>query len=131
MALPERQVTAQGWEMQFAVNYLGHFALVTGLKEALKSADRPRVVVVSSGAQLLTGVDFDDPQFERRPYDPIFAYAQSKTAGVLLAIGISQRWAEDGISANACAPGTIHTNLGRHLPAAALQMLGAMMQTAT
>jgi NAD(P)-dependent dehydrogenase (short-subunit alcohol dehydrogenase family) len=82
--------------------------------------------VVSSGAQLLAGVDFDDPQFERRPYDPLIAYAQSKTADVLLAVGISRRWAEDGIGANACAPGVIRTNLLRHLDAATLQALGAM-----
>ena len=70
MMIPERQVNAQGWEMQLATNYLGHFALVTGLRAALQAAERARVVVVSSGAQLLAGFDFDDPQFERRPYDP-------------------------------------------------------------
>src|SRR5436190_12612290 len=71
-------------------------------RRSLRGAERERarVVVVSSGAQLRAGVDFDDPQFERRPYDPFGAYAQSKTAEVLLAIGISRRWAEDGISAN-------------------------------
>lgn len=125
MMLPGRQVNAQGWEMQLATNYLGHFALVTGLQAALRSAERARVVVVSSGAQLLAGVDFDDPQFERRAYDPLFAYAQSKTADVLLAVGISRRWAGDGISANACAPGVIHTNLARHLDAATMQALGS------
>jgi NAD(P)-dependent dehydrogenase (short-subunit alcohol dehydrogenase family) len=126
MMLPERQVNAQGWEMQLATNHLGHFALVTGLRTALRSAERARVVVVSSGAHLLAGFDFDDPQFERRPYDPVTAYARSKTADVLLAVGISRRWAEDGIHANACAPGLIHTNLSRHLDAATLRTLGAM-----
>jgi NAD(P)-dependent dehydrogenase (short-subunit alcohol dehydrogenase family) len=126
MMLPERQVNAQGWEMQLATNYLGHFALVTGLRAALRSAERGRVVMVSSGAQLLAGFDFDDPQFERRPYDPVTAYAQSKTADVLLAVGISRRWAGDGIDANACAPGLVHTNLSRHLDRATLQTLGAM-----
>jgi NAD(P)-dependent dehydrogenase (short-subunit alcohol dehydrogenase family) len=125
MMLPERQVNAQGWEMQLATNYLGHFALLTGLRTALRSAGRGRVVTVSSGAQLLAGVDFDDPQFERRTYDPMIAYAQSKAADVLLAVGISRRWADDGITANACAPGVAHTNLSRHLDAASLQMLGA------
>ncbi len=82
--------------------------------------------MVSSGAQLRAGFDFDDPQFERRAYDPFVAYAQSKTADVLLAVGISRRWAEHGITANACAPGVIHTNLARHLDQATLQALGAM-----
>lgn len=126
MMLPDRQVTAQGWEMQLATNYLGHFALVHGLHSALKAAEKPRVVVVSSGAQLVAGFDFDDPQFERQPYDPFVAYARSKTADVLLAVGISRRWAEDGIVANACAPGTIHTNLSRHLDQATKQALGTM-----
>ncbi|CCK24943.1 putative oxidoreductase [Streptomyces davaonensis JCM 4913] len=126
MMLPTRQVNAQGWEMQLATNYLGHFGLVLGLHSALKDAEDPRVVVVSSGAQLRAGFDFDDPQFARHPYDPFVAYAQSKTADVLLAVGISRRWAEDGIAANACAPGWIHTNLARHLDKATLQALGAM-----
>ncbi|MFF4354850.1 SDR family NAD(P)-dependent oxidoreductase [Streptomyces sp. NPDC001530] len=126
MMLPTRQVNAQGWEMQLATNYLGHFALAVGLLPALRAADTPRVTVVSSGAQLRAGFDFDDPQFEHRPYDPFLAYAQSKTADVLLAVGISRRWAEHGITANACAPGWIHTNLTRHLDPATMQALGAM-----
>lgn len=126
MMLPTRQVNAQGWEMQLATNYLGHFALAVGLEDALRQTEKPRVVVVSSGAQLRAGFDFDDPQFERRPYDPFVAYAQSKTADVLLAVGISRRWAEHGITANACAPGWIHTNLARHLDRETLQALGAL-----
>ncbi|MEV7077940.1 SDR family NAD(P)-dependent oxidoreductase [Streptomyces sp. NPDC093516] len=126
MMLPTRQVNAQGWELQLATNYLGHFALAVGLRTALQAADQARVTVVSSGAQLRAGFDFADPQFAHRPYDPFLAYAQSKTADVLLAVGISRRWAEDGIAANSCAPGWIHTNLTRHLDAATMQALGAM-----
>ncbi|MGW0856924.1 SDR family NAD(P)-dependent oxidoreductase [Streptomyces sp. NPDC002690] len=126
MMLPAREVSAEGWEMQLAVNYLGHFALVLGLHDALRAAEKPRVTLVSSGAQLRAGFDFDDPQFERHPYDPFVAYARSKTADVLLAVGISRRWAADGISANACAPGWIHTNLTRHLDKATMQAFGAM-----
>ncbi|MEV6375259.1 SDR family NAD(P)-dependent oxidoreductase [Micromonospora musae] len=131
MALPERQLNAAGWEMQLATNYLGHFALVTGLRAALRSTGRtrsfgPRVVMVSSSAQLLAGFDFDDPHFERRPYDPLIAYAQSKAADTLFAVALSRRWAEDGICANAASPGSIHTNLTRHMDSATLQALGAM-----
>lgn len=126
MMLPTREVNAQGWEMQLATNYLGHFGLAVGLRSALQSAENARVVVLSSGAQLRAGFDFDDPQFERHPYDPFVAYARSKTADVLLAVGISRRWAEDGITANACAPGWIHTNLARHLDKATMQALGLM-----
>ncbi|MFB9831362.1 SDR family NAD(P)-dependent oxidoreductase [Actinoallomurus acaciae] len=126
MALPTRQVNAQGWEMHLAINYLGHFALLTGLRPALQAAERARVVVVSSGAQLVADFDFDDPQFERRPYNPIFAYAQSKTAETLLAVGISRRWAQDGITANACAPGQARTNLHRYMDEATLRALGRL-----
>ncbi|WP_327286822.1 SDR family NAD(P)-dependent oxidoreductase [Streptomyces sp. NBC_01198] len=126
MMLPTRQVNAQGWEMQLATNYLGHFALALGLLPALRAAEKPRVVAVSSGAQLRAEFDFDDPQFERRSYDPFVAYSQSKTADVLLAVGISRRWAEYGITATACAPGVIHTNLARHLDQATMQAYGAM-----
>ncbi|UBU16285.1 SDR family NAD(P)-dependent oxidoreductase [Nonomuraea gerenzanensis] len=115
MALPTRQVAANGWELQLATNFLGHFALITGLHDHLRQAGDARVVTVSSGAQLRAPVDFDDPHFERRPYDPWDAYAQSKTADVLLAVGLARRWAGDGITANAFEPGYVHTNLQRHL----------------
>lgn len=87
MALPTRQIAAKGRELRLATNFLGHFALVTALRENLRQAGDARVVVVGSGAQLREPFDFDDPHFERRPYDPWAAYAQSKTAGVLLAVG--------------------------------------------
>jgi NAD(P)-dependent dehydrogenase (short-subunit alcohol dehydrogenase family) len=124
MALPERREAANGWELQLATNYLGHFALATGLQEHLESAPAARVVVVSSGAQRLAPVDFDDPQFRQRPYDPWVAYAQSKTAGVLLAVGLARRWAPLGITANAVAPGWIKTRLQRHVDPAALRAMG-------
>lgn len=126
MALPTRQVAANGWELQLATNFLGHFALITGLYENLRQAGDARVVMVSSGAQLRAPFDFDDPHFEHRPYDPWAAYAQSKTADVLLAVGLARHWAADGVTANAFEPGYIHTNLQRHLDEAAMRAVGAM-----
>ncbi|WP_235854761.1 SDR family NAD(P)-dependent oxidoreductase [Nonomuraea aridisoli] len=126
MMVPTREVAANGWELQLATNFLGHFALVTGLYENLRQAGGARVVVVSSGAQLRAPFDFDDPHFERRPYDPFTAYAQSKTADVLLAVGIARRWAADGITANALDPGRIHTNLQRYLDHATRRAAGAI-----
>ncbi|GAB3834014.1 SDR family NAD(P)-dependent oxidoreductase [Dactylosporangium cerinum] len=108
--------TAQGWELQFAVNHLGHFALATGLHAALAAAGPSRVVVVSSVGHVNAGVDFDDVNFDRRPYDPWLAYGQSKTANVLFAVEAARRWAGDGIAVNALNPGRITaTNLGRHV----------------
>ncbi|GAB3941916.1 hypothetical protein GCM10027614_28060 [Micromonospora vulcania] len=114
MASPEMR-TPQGWEMQFATNHLGHFALATGLRPALAAADGARIVSVSSAAHLRSSVQFDDIQFERREYDPWQAYGQSKTANALFAVEASRRWADDGILANALMPGAIRTNLQRYV----------------
>jgi len=113
MATPERR-TRDGWELQFATNHLGHFALARGLLRAL-ARDGARIVVVSSSGHLLSPVVFDDLHFDFRRYDPIAAYAQSKTANVLFAVGATARWARDGITANAVMPGAIATNLQRHV----------------
>ncbi len=108
--------TPQGWELQFATNHLGHFALSTGLHGALAAADGPaRVVSVSSSAHHRSPVVFDDLHFERRDYDPWAAYGQSKTANVLFAVEASRRWAGDGITVNALMPGGIRTNLQRYI----------------
>jgi NAD(P)-dependent dehydrogenase (short-subunit alcohol dehydrogenase family) len=113
MACPE-QYTEQGWELQFATNHLGHFALATGLHAALVAAGNARIVVVSSSGHQLSPVIFDDLNFAFRPYDRWLAYGQSKTANVLFAVEASRRWAADGITANALMPGAIYTNLQRY-----------------
>ncbi|MGW3287080.1 SDR family NAD(P)-dependent oxidoreductase [Streptomyces sp. NPDC001002] len=113
MASPE-QYTEQGWELQFATNHLGHFALATGLHDALAADGSARVVVVSSTGHQQSPVVWDDINFAFRPYDPWLAYGQSKTANVLFAVEATRRWAEDNITANALMPGAIYTNLQRH-----------------
>jgi NAD(P)-dependent dehydrogenase (short-subunit alcohol dehydrogenase family) len=107
--------TPQGWEMQFATNHLGHFALATGLYRALAAAGGARIVSVSSSAHHRSPVVFEDIHFEHRPYEPWSAYGQSKTANVLFAVEASKRWAGDGITANALMPGGIRTNLQRYV----------------
>ena len=118
MAAPLTRTPA-GWEMQFATNHLGHFTLTTGLRGALAAAARTseqaRVVSVSSSAHLGSGIVFDDIHFRVRPYDPWLAYAQSKTANVLLAVEGSSRWADDGIVVNSLMPGAIRTGLQRYV----------------
>ncbi|MCW5313043.1 SDR family NAD(P)-dependent oxidoreductase [Nostoc sp. KVJ3] len=113
MALPE-QHTLEGWEMQFATNHLGHFALTLGLHDALAADGAARIVSVSSSAHMLSPIVFDDIHFAFRPYDPWLAYGQSKTANVLFAVAATGRWFRDGITANALMPGAIATNLQRH-----------------
>lgn len=118
MALPERQLTPAGWELQFAVNHLGHFALAAGLRDALAAAGGARIISLSSRGHLRAPVCFDDINFTARGYDPLIAYGQSKTANVLFAVEAARQWAGDGITANAVHPGAIlQTNLSRHMPA--------------
>ncbi|MFY1624257.1 SDR family NAD(P)-dependent oxidoreductase [Micromonospora sp. WMMD723] len=124
MASPERR-TPEGWELQFATNHLGHFALATGLHRALAAAEGARVVAVSSAAHLRSPVVFDDIHFRQRPYDPWEAYGQSKTANVLFAVEATRRWADDGIVSNALMPGAIHTNLQRYVSAEELERMRA------
>jgi len=116
MALPDLQLTVEGWEMQFATNHLGHFALALGLHDALAAAGGARIVSVSSRGHMRSPVVFDDLNFASRPYDPWLAYGQSKTANVLFAVEATRRWRDSRITANAVHPGAIlETNLTRHM----------------
>jgi NAD(P)-dependent dehydrogenase (short-subunit alcohol dehydrogenase family) len=107
--------TADGFEMQFGTNHIGHFALTTGLLPTLKAAGKARVVALSSIGHRRSDVVWDDINFERREYDPWAAYGQSKTANALFAVGFTQRFATDGITANAVMPGGIMTGLQKHM----------------
>lgn len=116
MATPETR-TPEGWELQFATNHLGHFALSIGLLEALEAAGQARVVSLSSAAHLGSPVIFEDIHFTRRQYDPQLAYRQSKTANVLFAVEATRRWGSKGVTVNAVMPGRIDTRLQRHVSA--------------
>jgi NAD(P)-dependent dehydrogenase (short-subunit alcohol dehydrogenase family) len=117
--------TPEGWEMQFATNHLGHFALATGLHDAMALAGGARIVSVSSSAHHRSPVVFEDIHFERREYEPWSAYGQSKTANVLFAVEATKQWASDGITANALMPGGIRTNLQRYVSEDELDRLRA------
>jgi NAD(P)-dependent dehydrogenase (short-subunit alcohol dehydrogenase family) len=126
MAVPERRLSPEGHEMQFATNHLGHFRLTVGLLPALRAAEGARIVALSSRAHLNSPMVFEDIDFERRDYDPALAYAQSKTANVLFAVAATDRWAGDGILANAVHPGAIaDSNLSRYYDPAVLDDLRA------
>jgi NAD(P)-dependent dehydrogenase (short-subunit alcohol dehydrogenase family) len=115
MAPQELTRTNEGFELQFATNHLGHFALALGLYEAMVAAKQARIVAVSSSGHLACPVVFDDLHFRFRDYDPFGAYGQSKTANVLFAVEANRRWADKGITANALHPGGIATRLQRHV----------------
>ena len=100
MAVPDLRLTPEGWELHFATNHLGHFALALGLHDSLAAAAAgARIVSLSSRAHLRSPVVFDDVNFASRPYDPMLAYAQSKTANVLFAVEATRRWSDEGITA--------------------------------
>jgi len=107
--------TADGFELQFGTNHLGHFALTAELLPLIEEGAHKRIVNLSSRGHHMAPVDFDDPHFTQRPYDPWTSYGQSKTANVLFTVGIEQRYAVMGIHAYAVHPGGIETNLGRHM----------------
>lgn len=109
--------TPRGWELQFATNHLGHFALAVGLHDALATGagqrGEARIVALTSGAHMYSPVVFDDIHFTRRAYDPQLAYGQSKTANSLFAVEATRRWAAEGVVANAVNPGGVVTGLQR------------------
>jgi NAD(P)-dependent dehydrogenase (short-subunit alcohol dehydrogenase family) len=130
MALPGLELTPDGWELQFATNHLGHFALAFGLHDALAAGGNARIVSLSSRGHLRSPVVFDDINFNSRPYDPWLAYGQSKTANVLFAVGATNHWSADGITANAVHPGGImETNLSRHMDQQQVAQLRAAAAT--
>ena len=122
MACPQAK-TADGFELQFGSNHLGHFLATCLLAPALRKGAPSRVVSVSSRGHHLSPVVFDDIQFERRPYDKWLAYGQAKTANVLFAVGLDGRLGIRGVHANALHPGGILTELGRPLQAEDFEFL--------
>ena len=84
MQPPNRETTADGFELQFGGNHLGHFALTGHLLPLLRAASNPRVTSLSSLAARMGGINFDDLQWEKR-YNPTRAYAQSKSANLMFA----------------------------------------------
>ncbi len=105
---PPRTLTRQGFELQFGVNHLGHFALTCLLLPVLQASPGARVVQVTSGAQYFGRLNFDDLQGERR-YDRWAAYGQSKLANVVLAHELQRRY--PGLLSAAAHPGLARTNL--------------------
>jgi NAD(P)-dependent dehydrogenase (short-subunit alcohol dehydrogenase family) len=114
MSVPKRQVTEDGFELQFGTNFLGPFALTIALMPALLRAPSPRVTTVSSGAANMgrKKINFGDLQWERS-YGPWTAYCQSKLADLMFALELGRRSASAGIRlvSNAAHPGYARTNL--------------------
>src|SRR5216117_440367 len=106
-----RNVTADGLEQTFEVNYLSGFLLTHLLLDLLKKSSPSRIVNVSSRAHMGGTIRFDDLQGERR-YGGFRAYNQSKLAQILFTQELARRLEGTGVTVNACHPGVIRTNLG-------------------
>lgn len=123
MACPLTRI-GPGWESQFGTNHLGHMALYQGLLPALRAAGGARVVALSSTGHILSGVNWDDPNYQTRPYEKWEAYGQSKSSNALFALGVDLKERGNGIRAFSVHPGGIFTNLQRHLPDEEMVALG-------
>lgn len=123
MACPETRV-GDGWEAQFGVNHLGHFAMTIGLMPAVLKAEMPRIISLSSIAHKQSDIRWDDVHFTAEPYDKWKAYGQAKTANALFAAGLQAKFGDRGLLAFSVHPGGILTPLQRHLPVEEMVALG-------
>src|SRR3954468_2510769 len=116
MACPEARVGPNNWELQFATNHLGHYVLANLLWPALARDGGARVVALTSTGHKITGIRFDDINFETTPYEKWLAYGQAKTADALFAVQLDALGQDHGVRAFAVHPGGIFTPLQRHMP---------------
>jgi NAD(P)-dependent dehydrogenase (short-subunit alcohol dehydrogenase family) len=107
--------TAEGFELQFGTNHVGHFLLTCLLVPALVAGAPSRVVNLSSGGHVGSDIVWDDANFERRDYDKFASYGQSKTANILFSVELDRRLADRGVHSYAVHPGMISTELGRYM----------------
>ena len=116
---PPKSTTSDGFELQFGTNHLGHFALTGLLLKNLLPVEGSRVVVVASIAHKIKAkIDFDDLQWDKRSYDRVASYGQSKLANLMFAYDLQRRLAAAKAKTIAVAahPGVAATELSRHIP---------------
>jgi len=120
MATPFRH-TADGFEMQFGTNHLGHFVLVNRISPLIRKGGR--LINLSSAGHRFSNVDLEDPNFVRTPYEPFVAYGRSKTANILFAVAFDRRHRGNGIRSAAVHPGGVQTELDRHVDPILIQRI--------
>ena len=114
--LPKRFTTVDGIEYTFAVNHLAPFLLTNLLFERIRTSSPSRIITTSSVAHRGAQINFDDLQFERRRYNGLKAYGQSKLANILFTKELSKRSMGSGVRSNCFHPGGVRTNLGQSSP---------------
>ena len=107
----KRELSADGYELQLAVNWLAPFAMTGRLLDMLKKSAPARIITVSSNAHRRSEFDFDDPNFERQDYGKVTAYARSKVADILFTEELARKLENTGVTANCLHPGVIDTGL--------------------
>jgi NAD(P)-dependent dehydrogenase (short-subunit alcohol dehydrogenase family) len=127
MATPAGR-TVDGFETQFGINHLGHFALVNRIEPLL--VDGGRLVVLSSQAHRVADIDLDDPNFDSQDHEPFVAYGRSKTANALFAVEFDRRHRDRGVRAASVMPGNSLTDLPRNFSEQELQGLFATVAKA-
>ena len=119
--------TMEGFETQFGTNHLGHFLLINRLADLIPAGGR--VVCVSSVGHQFGDLDLEDPNYERRRYDPIEAYGAAKTAVNLFVVEFDRRHRMRGVRAVAVHPGGILTELARHMTPELIQQMIAKVKS--
>ena len=133
VATPPKAKTSEGFELQFGVNFLGHFALTSLLYPLLKKTSDSRIVTLSSNGYQNASLDFDNLKSEK-DYNPLREYRQSKLANLIFSIELDRKIKESGdkILSIAAQPGANNTGLTRHLSeeeiAIGKQRLGDFME---
>ena len=123
MATPERR-NSKGWEIQFATNHLGHFALFVRLHDLLLKTQNPRLVVLSSVAHRICDVDLDDWNFVKAPYEKWQSYGRAKSANAHFALHANTLFEPKGLKAYSVHPGGIRTPLQRDLTDEEMRAMG-------
>ncbi len=108
----KREINADGQEMTFAVNYLAVYYLTLQILPLLKAAKQGRIVIVSSALEAMGHINWDDINYDRRPYNIINSYAQSKLLLIIFTKELAKRLSDTSITVNALHPGGVATNLG-------------------
>ena len=115
MGVPERRLTADGYEMMMGINHFGHFYLTYSLWSLLRKSNNPRVINLSSSAHASNGydykIDYDNIFYEKGGYSPWSAYGASKLANILFTKELQRRMDESRINGIAVSvhPGGVRT----------------------
>ncbi len=111
--IPEKKITAEGFEYTFALNHLAYFLLTGLLLDLIPKNQDSRIINISSMAHKMGKLDFDDLFFEKRKYSSIKAYANSKLANILFTIELARRLKDTQTTVNCIHPGGVRTGFGR------------------